>query len=70
MQDMRTTPPATLAGDKVSMVKDYSTLEANNVAEGKIEKLDFPETSNVLQFFTENGYKVSVRPSGTRNNFV
>ncbi len=65
MQDMRTTPPATLAGDKVSMVKDYSTLEANNVAEGKIEKLDFPETSNVLQFFTENGYKVSVRPSGT-----
>lgn len=65
MQDMRSTPPQSLAGDKVSVVKDYSTLEANNIAEGKVEKLDFPETSNVLQFFTENGYKVSVRPSGT-----
>ena len=34
-------------------------------ADGSVEKLDFPTTSNVLQFFTEAGDKVSVRPSGT-----
>ncbi|MDE5808397.1 MAG: phospho-sugar mutase, partial [Muribaculaceae bacterium] len=32
---------------------------------GNVEKMDFPTTSNVLQFFTENGDKVSIRPSGT-----
>ena len=32
---------------------------------GKVEKMDFPTTSNVLQYFTEDGTKVSVRPSGT-----
>ena len=65
MQDFRSTPPQTLGGDKVSIIKDYSKLNAQHVLEGKDEAIDLPGTSNVLQFFTEKGYKVSVRPSGT-----
>ncbi len=65
MTDFRTTPPQTLAGDKVSIIKDYSKLDAFHVLEDRHETIDLPGTSNVLQFFTENGYKVSVRPSGT-----
>ncbi|MBR8535290.1 phospho-sugar mutase [Carboxylicivirga sediminis] len=65
MADFRSTPPQTLAGDKVSLIKDYSKLDAFHINENKHEAIDLPATSNVLQFFTENGYKVSVRPSGT-----
>ena len=43
---------------------DYKTLEMTDAA-GKISKLDMPESSNVLQYFTEDGTKISVRPSGT-----
>lgn len=46
------------------VVKDYKTLEMTDAA-GKISKLDMPESSNVLQYFTEDGTKISVRPSGT-----
>ena len=35
------------------------------MATGDVSKLDFPATSNVLQYFTEDGTKVSIRPSGT-----
>ncbi|WP_430815078.1 phospho-sugar mutase [Carboxylicivirga sp. RSCT41] len=65
MTNFRTTPPQTLAGDKVSIIKDYSKLDAFHVLENRHEAIDLPGESNVLQFFTENGYKVSVRPSGT-----
>ncbi|WP_430809329.1 MULTISPECIES: phospho-sugar mutase [unclassified Carboxylicivirga] len=65
MANFRSTPPQTLAGDKVSVIKDYSKLDAFHVLENNHETIDLPATSNVLQFFTENGYKVSVRPSGT-----
>ncbi|MCU4156891.1 phospho-sugar mutase [Carboxylicivirga sp. A043] len=65
MTNFRTTPPQTLAGDKVSIIKDYSKLDAFYVLKNKHETIDLPGESNVLQFFTENGYKVSVRPSGT-----
>ena len=34
-------------------------------ADGKVSRLDMPEPSNVLQYFTEDGTKISVRPSGT-----
>ena len=64
MADFRATPPTSLGGSKVNCVKDYQTLKAT-CACGKVEDLDFPCTSNVLQFFTEDGSKVSVRPSGT-----
>jgi phosphoglucomutase len=65
MVNFRNTPPQTLAGDKVSIIKDYSKLDAHHILEDKHEAIDLPATSNVLQFFTENGHKVSVRPSGT-----
>jgi len=65
MVDFRNDPPQTLAGSKVSVIKDYLDLTAKNYVTGDIEKLDFPATSDVLQFFTEDGSKVSVRPSGT-----
>lgn len=65
MQDFRSNPPATLGGSKVYLIKDYSTLKASNPLTGKSEQLDFRATSDVLQFFTEDGSKVSVRPSGT-----
>ena len=65
MADFRTNPPKSLGGSNVSIVKDYATLTATNLQTGKTEKLNQPEPSNVLQFFTEDGSKVSVRPSGT-----
>ena len=63
MEGFRANPPKDLGGSKVSVVKDYKTLEMTTAA-GK-QKLDMPETSNVLQWFCEDGTKVSVRPSGT-----
>ena len=64
MTDFRANPPKTLGGSKVVVVKDYKTLEAKK-ADGSVEKLNMPDTSNVLQWFCEDGTKVSVRPSGT-----
>ena len=65
MVDFRSTKaPKMLGGSKVVCTKDYQSLTATD-AEGKSVKLDMPATSNVLQWFTEDGTKVSVRPSGT-----
>jgi phosphoglucomutase len=55
----------TLAGSPVVLIKDFASLEAKNMATGAVEKLEMPVTSNVLQYFTEDGTKVSIRPSGT-----
>ena len=65
MKDFRANPPKEIAGSKVVLIKDYQTLVARNVVTGEESKLAFPTTSNVLQYFTEDGTKVSVRPSGT-----
>ena len=65
MRDFRTNAPKTLGGSPVVTVKDYDSLTCTDLRSGKAEKLDFPTTSNVLQFFTEDGSKVSIRPSGT-----
>lgn len=65
MKDYRQTPPVTMGGSKVVWVKDYQSLEAKNIITGEVVKMDMPTTSNVLQYFTEDGSKVSVRPSGT-----
>lgn len=64
MAQLRSNPPRSLAGSEVVLVKDYLSLLATDAA-GKTQALDMPETSNVLQFFTAAGDKVSVRPSGT-----
>lgn len=65
MKTFRANPPKEIAGSKVKIVKDYQTLTELNVVAGTTSKLLFPATSNVLQYFTEDGTKVSVRPSGT-----
>jgi len=65
MKNFRENPPKSLAGSPVVVIKDYSDLNSKNLKTGEMEKLNFPTTSNVLQFFTEAGDKVSVRPSGT-----
>ncbi|MDE6354261.1 MAG: phospho-sugar mutase [Prevotella sp.] len=64
MTDFRNNPPQELGGSKVVLWKDYQALE-QTVADGTKTKLDMPTTSNVLQWFCEDGTKVSVRPSGT-----
>jgi len=65
MTDFRNNPPKELAGSAIRIIKDYKTLKQKNVATGEITDLDMPATSNVLQYFTEDGTKISVRPSGT-----
>ena len=47
------------------MTKDYATLVAQDIVAGEKFTLNMPTTSNVLQYFTEDGTKVSIRPSGT-----
>ncbi|MBP5573618.1 MAG: phospho-sugar mutase [Bacteroidales bacterium] len=64
MARFRTTPPTEIGGEKVVEVRDYKTLEAKDMLSGKITPIDLPK-SDVLQFFTENGSKISIRPSGT-----
>ncbi len=65
MKQFRENPPKELAGSPVVTIKDYADLNLTDVPTGKVEKMDFPTTSNVLQYFTADGTKVSIRPSGT-----
>jgi phosphoglucomutase len=65
MTNLRSTPPKELGGSPMEWVKDYSTLIAKNLLTGEEKKIDQKITSNVLQFFTQDGTKISVRPSGT-----
>ena len=64
MENFRNNRPTEIAGSKVVCAKDYATLKQYD-AEGNESPLDMPEASNVLQWYTEDGTKVSVRPSGT-----
>ena len=64
MVDYRNNPPKDLGGSKIVLSKDFQALEAKK-ADGTVEKLDMPDKSNVLQWFCDDGTKVSVRPSGT-----
>ncbi len=64
MENFRLHRPTELAGSPVVCTKDYGVLKAYD-AQGAEQPLDFPEASNVLQWYTADGTKVSVRPSGT-----
>ena len=64
MENFRTNPPKEIGGSKVVLAKDYKFLKATD-GEGNVTDLNMPETSNALQYFTEDGTKISVRPSGT-----
>ena len=65
MKQFRENPPKTLAGSPVVVMKDFQSLVKTNTTDGTTEKLDMPATSNVLQYFTADDTKVSIRPSGT-----
>ncbi len=66
MSDYRAMPPKTICDSPVVTVRDYSILESTDVASGKKQPIEgIHEKSNVLQFLTEDGTIVSVRPSGT-----
>lgn len=64
MADLRSNPPQQIAGSKLVKIIDYQQSSSLDLAAGREEKVDFPK-SNVLQYFTEDGNKISARPSGT-----
>lgn len=64
MDSFRKNPPKEIGGSPVICFKDYNSLTEFD-AEGNQKSLDMPQTSNVLQWYTVDGTKVSVRPSGT-----
>lgn len=63
MTNFRQNPPQSLGGSEVVTVKDYQTLKQTG-KDGE-KDLQMPAKSNVLQWFTADGTKISVRPSGT-----
>ena len=65
MKNYRENPIKEIAGSKVVMIKDFAKLVAVDLNENEKFSLDMPTTSNVLQYFTEDNTKVSIRPSGT-----
>ena len=64
MKNFRDNPPDDLGGSKIVKILDYSAQTEYDKWNNVTVNLDFP-ISNVLQFVTEAGYKVSARPSGT-----
>ncbi len=64
MRELRSNPPQSIGGEKVVKIIDYQEGKEKDMLSGDVKPIDFPE-SNVLQFFTEGGSKISARPSGT-----
>lgn len=65
MKQFRCNPPKSFGGSNIVSILDYSNLTQTDVVTNTASEIGFPSTSNVLQFVTEDGTKVSVRPSGT-----
>jgi phosphoglucomutase len=64
MQTFRSTPPKSLAGSDVVVIHDYAQRQTHNLKESVIYPIKLPK-SDVLQFITEDGTRISIRPSGT-----
>ncbi|MFN3795277.1 MAG: phospho-sugar mutase [Chitinophagaceae bacterium] len=64
MEGYRTNPPATINGAQVVQLLDYQLQQGKNLVTGESWSIDLPK-SNVLQFITADGSKISARPSGT-----
>jgi phosphoglucomutase len=64
MEGYRNNPPALIAGMQVTTLLDYQLQVSTNLVTGEKTKIALPK-SNVLQFVTEDGTKISARPSGT-----
>lgn len=65
MKNFRTNPLKSLGGSPVVLIKDFAKLEAVDFVRNENVALEMPTTSNVIQYFTEEGTKLSIRPSGT-----
>lgn len=65
MKNYRANPPHALGGSPVTFIKDFAKLEGTDLVREEQVVLEMPTTSNVLQYFTEDGSKLSIRPSGT-----
>ena len=64
MDSYRSNTPKSLGGSKINKVYDYQLSKIIEIQEGKTSELHLPK-SNVLQFITSEGSKITVRPSGT-----
>ncbi|MEA3505259.1 MAG: phospho-sugar mutase [Bacteroidota bacterium] len=64
MKNYRTNPPVTINKSKIICIKDYLSQENIDLVNNTTEKMEFPK-SNVLQLFTQDGTKITMRPSGT-----
>ena len=65
MKDFRENPPKEIAGSKVAIVKDFQEQTSLNMMDHQKSVMDDIPKSNVLIYYTEDGTKVCVRPSGT-----
>ena len=65
MKNYRENPLKEIAGSKVTMTYDYASLKGHSFVDNEDFSLNMPTTSNVLQYYTEDGTKISIRPSGT-----
>ena len=65
MTDFRNSPVSSLAGSKVVLVKDFQEQTAWNLVKNEKVAMDDIPKSNVLIYYTEDGSKVAIRPSGT-----
>lgn len=64
LKTYRNNPPTEIAGSKVTVIEDYKTSISKNILKGTTATIEIPK-SNVLLFYTEDGSKIAVRPSGT-----
>ncbi len=64
MADFRANPPKSILGSDIILIKDYKTSEQTDVKSG-VKSVIEEDSSNVLQWFTQDGTIISVRPSGT-----
>ena len=65
MKNFRENPIKEIAGSKITLIKDFAVLKATDLTLNETYILEMPTTSNVLQYFTEDNTKISIRPSGT-----
>jgi len=64
MRELRANPPASLGGDEIVRIDDIHNGTSKDLKTGHTTPIDLP-SSNVLQFYTASGSKISARPSGT-----
>jgi phosphoglucomutase len=65
MKTFRSSPPESIDGSGLTLINDFLTQKRMYPESGKQEAIEGIPPSNVLQFYTRSGIKISVRPSGT-----